>query len=151
MRRRASPAKSPSKRNGNPASQAPATASKKPPPDPGAGGSSPVAGRLRLDTTAGSAAAPESGQASEVIGPSTACGPISTTASTASPARVSTQARNATGARICRRQYAASSASPDPIVPPVRLLTKGIDGGARASRESAASRSSIAGSIMALW
>ena len=86
-----------------------------------------------------------------VIGPSTAWGPISMTASTPSSASVSMQARKATGSRAWRRQYAASGASPSSSARPVRLLTKASEGGAKATVEIAASSSSSAGSIMALW
>ena len=150
IRRRASPANSPSKSIGSPASYACAAAATNAPSVSASGMSG--CGCLRLATTAGgSPPCADSGQARTVIGPSTAWGPISTTASTPSSARVSTQARNATGSRVCRRQYAASSTVSCATARPVRLLTRVIDGGASSNSASAASRSSSAGSTMALW
>ena len=76
-----------------------------------------------LEAMAGPALPPPWGHAAVTVGPSTASGPISITASTPVAASVSTQARKATGARAWRRQYLPSSDSPDSRVWPVMLLT----------------------------
>ena len=95
-------------------------------------------------------AALDSGQARLAIGPSTACGPSSTTASTPISASVSTHPRNATGCRACRRQYAASCVSPGSSNRPETLLTSGMAGDEMLVSLITAARSSSAGSTSTL-
>ena len=68
---------------------------------------SPRDGRSMLGSTAGCRPEPPAdscGQLSDASGPSTACGPISTTMSTSRPASVLMDSAKATGMRVCNRQ-----------------------------------------------
>ena len=76
-----------------------------------------------LEAMAGSAGPDPCGHAVAMVGPRTASGPISITASTPMAASASTQVRKATGARAWRRQYRPSSISSGSSASPVMLLT----------------------------
>ena len=144
MRRRSSPAYSPSNEIARPASYASATASAKP--------LSPVssasAGPCWLVTLAGSFAP---GQLIVNRVPSALCAPTSTTTSTPISASVLMHSRKATGSRAWRRQYAPSGLAVGSTSRPVVLLIRSIDGGAMSRSPNSASRSSSAGSTRALW
>ena len=103
-----------------------------------------------LEAMEGSSGLACGGHAVATVGPSTASGPISITASTPMSASVWTQARNATGARAWLRQYRPSSAVPASRASPVMLLTYVTDGATVSIPSTTASRSSRAGSTSAL-